>query len=333
MALSTRRRQRRRNRWLFLGVLLSLAVLALNAALSARSDGPGRRLAQLAYLDEVRPEVERSTALGADVAQVRNNATTLGRDGVTRRLRRVDREARAVLSAVKGLDPPPELSTVHAELITTMALRSRAATAIARSLETALGTAPPDAAIDALARAGGEMVASDRIYEVFLDSLPRLADTPAPLMPPSQWVAEPDLWRPAEVAAFVATLRSSATLAPVHDVRVVTVRTDPAPVATDGGAAVVPMPKVLRLEIVVANTGNEAERYVPVVATLTGPGGQVDTARDFVDLAPGQRRSLRLAGLRPVAAGPSSLLVTIGPVDGEENGADNVSGLSLVLRG
>ncbi|MEO6121757.1 MAG: hypothetical protein ABIW46_09465, partial [Acidimicrobiales bacterium] len=62
--------------------------------------------------------------------------------------------------------------------------------------------------------------------------------------------------------------------------------------------------------------------------------GQLDTARDFVDLAAGQRRSLSLAGLRPPPAGGRvTLTVTIGPVDGETPGEDNRWSRPVLLRG
>ncbi|MGH9165624.1 MAG: hypothetical protein ACRDZW_08960, partial [Acidimicrobiales bacterium] len=83
-----------------------------------------------------------------------------------------------------------------------------------------------------------------------------------------------------------------------------------------------------------ANAGNAAEKSVPVVATLQGPAVEVDTARDTVDLAPGQRRSLTLGGLRPAQSGGTSVLsVTVGPVAGESDTADNQRLLPIVLRG
>ncbi|HZQ27778.1 MAG TPA: hypothetical protein VFA94_08770, partial [Acidimicrobiales bacterium] len=97
MALGTRRRRRRRPWWLLFAVLLSLVVVLVNAAVSARSKGPSRRLAELAYLDQVRPFVERSTEQGAELQQVRTDAAKLGRAGVSRRLDRVTADADAVL--------------------------------------------------------------------------------------------------------------------------------------------------------------------------------------------------------------------------------------------
>lgn len=332
MALAPRRRRRRRPRWLLLGILATVAVFLVNGAVSG-SDSPSRRLAQLTYLDEVRPQIDQSTAQGASIAQVRADAVHLGRRAVTRSLERVSREADAVVAAVRRADPPPPLETAHSILLATVAIRARVASAAADGMRSAFTEGPVDPAVDALTRAGEEMLAADRTYGVFVDALPRPEGVTSPLLPASAWASEPQLWSRPELAAFVTSIRSSTTLTAVHDVGVLTVVTDPVAVATEGNASVLPLVGSLRLDIVVANTGNAAEKGVPVVATLIGPAGEVDTARDFVDLEPGQRRSVPLGGLRPIPGGPSTLTVIVGPVEGEMSIPDNERSMGLLLRG
>ena len=332
MALAPRRRGRRQPRWLLLGVVLSLAVLAVNATWSARSKGPGRRLAELAYLDRVRPHVDQSTTLGAEVAQVRSDAVRLGRDGVKRRLDRVARQAGEVLAGVQAEEPPPALATAHSLLVAAMAVRAKAVSAFEDALLQVSGRQPPASAIDSLVRAGEDIVAADRTYQVFLESLPRRSSD-GPLMPASRWADDSAVWSRPELVAFVGAVRSSVASTSIRDVAVVVVTTEPAAVATEAGASVLPLTRALRLEAVVANVGNQPERRVPVVATLRGPAGKVDTARDFVDLAPAQRRVVTLGGLQPVAGPPSTLNVVVGPVAEEGSVADNGFSMSLLLRG
>ena len=332
MALAPRRRRRRRPRWLLVGILATVAVLLVSAAFSG-SESPSRRLAQLAYLDAVRPHIDQSTAQGASIAEIRTDAIALGRQGVTRRLARVSREADVALAGVRDADPPSSLETAHTILVATFAIRARVAAAATAGMEGAYTEGPPEPAVDVLVSAGEEMVAADRTYRVFVDALPQPEGVTAPLVPASAWASEPQLWSRPELAAFVASIRSSAAPTAVHDVGVLTVSTDPVAVATEGNASVLPLVRTLRLDIVVANTGNAPEKGVPVVATLIGPAGEVDTARDFVDLDPGQRRSVPLGGLRPVPGGPSTLTVVIGPVEGEASIPDNERSVGLVLRG
>src|SRR3954447_18372839 len=127
MALAGRRPSRRRRRWIALGVVLTVAVLAVEAAVSSRSDGPARRQAALAYLDGVRPLVERSNQQGADLADVRANAISLGRVGIGRRLDRVSRDADNVLRESGKLAPPATLREANELLLATFAIRSKAA--------------------------------------------------------------------------------------------------------------------------------------------------------------------------------------------------------------
>ena len=334
MALASRRRARRKPRWLLIGALLTLAVVTVNATLSARSKEPGRRLAQLSYLDRVRPYVEQSTAQGAEIALVRSDAVKLGREGVRRKLDRVARQAQEVLASVQREEPPDALSTSHSLLVASMAVRAKAIASLRDALGRLTARQSPASSIDELAGAGEDIVAADRTYQVFLDSLPASPEgVMERVMPPSRWTEDAALWSRAELVAFAGAFRASAAPGSVRDVAVVVVTTDPAAVASEGGSSVLPLTKGLKLEAVVANVGNEIERRVPVVATLRSPTGKVDSARDFVDLAPAQRRVVTLGGLQPAAGPPSTLSVVVGPVADEGSIVDNGFTMSLLVRG
>lgn len=332
MAFAPRRRRRRRSRLVVVGLLLSLVAVLINAGYSSDSRGPSKRLAKLAYVDQVRPHVERSTLQGADVDQVRSEATKLGRNGIRRKLDRVRRDALVELRAVTALDPPQELRTNHSLLVSTMVLRARASSAMAKALVEALGSGPSEGPVDDLVEAGQDLMAADQSYRTFVALVGGAAGTRR-VLPESKWVLEPSDWDRPAMTAFVAALRAAAITTPVHDVSLLTFTVDPKPVGSEAGSAVLPLVKTLRVEVIVANIGNAPEKAVPVVVTLTGPAGEVDTAREFVDLAPGQRRSVAVGGLRPVPGGPSSLGVVVGPVDGEDGLAGNERSMSVLVRG
>lgn len=334
MAVGARRAGPRRPRWIRIGLLLSLVVLTVNAAVSAGSKGPAPRLVALSYLDQVRPQIERSTEQGIVLAQMRERAAELGREGVRRRLAQLRTEAEDLLASVRRTEPPETLSTAHSLLVAAMAVRVRAVTDLDRAVDQALGgSSSPRSVRDVLSDVSDAIVAADQTYRVFLDSLPHPGRLRSPPMPASRWADESNLWSAPELGALVSAIRSGVTDEVVHDVSVVVVRTDPAAVASEAGAAVLPLVRALRVEVVVANTGNQRERQVPVIATLDSPGGGADSARDFVDLAPGQRRVVTLAGLRPAPGPPSNLSVVIGPVQGEGAIADNGFAMAVVYRG
>ena len=54
--------------------------------------------------------------------------------------------------------------------------------------------------------------------------------------------------------------------------------------------------------------------------------------RDFVDLSPGQRRTVSLGGLRPEPNQSTTLTVKIEAAPGETNLADNTRSITFVMQ-
>jgi len=75
--------------------------------------------------------------------------------------------------------------------------------------------------------------------------------------------------------------------------------------------------------MVVQNVGNQTERNVTITALLSSTGGATQSLRDFIDLAPGQLRAVTLQSMHPVAGQDGTLSVTVQPVPGETNQANN----------
>jgi hypothetical protein len=329
MALDGRRPRRRGRRWVLLAFVLTLVVLAVNAAVSSKSSAPVRAQETLGYLDSVRPLIERSTQQGADIADARVNATTLGRDGVLGRIDRVQRDSANVLADVRKVKATGNVSEANDLLLAALAIRAQAVTALRQGLGDALGTAPPATAVSELVNAGRSMAAGDEAYQLFLGALPKTTEA----LPPSQWAADTETWTQPALTVLVSSLRNSFSQTPVHDVQVMLVTVEPASVGIDAGNAVLPPAKNLRVSIVVANIGNDTERHVTVSATLSPAAiGPTDTARDFVDLAPGQRRTVVLGTLRPATGPPSAVVARIDPVPGETSVADNEKTFNFVMR-
>lgn len=323
-----RSRRVRRRRWIVVGIVASALVLAINAVAQSQGREAALRLETISYLDNVRPEVERSNSLGAELADLRARATELGRATVSERLQRVGVEALAGVRAVEEVSPPAQLRTNHSLLVAALAIRARSADTIRRTIGEALNPgSPPPPATD-LVRATEDLRSADRSYELFREALPDDEDM---AMPRSAWLDGEPL-SPEEASAFVSTLRSAGSLAPIRDVAVVTIAMDPAAVGSEGPAAIIPPSPTLQLQVVVANVGNDAIRQLPVVAAVAAPNGDVDTARQFVDLEPGQRATVTIGGLRLASQAANELRVTAGPVDGEATLSDNERRRTLLVR-
>lgn len=320
-----RRPNRRFPRLIFFAVVATLVVLAVNSIVSTSAEGPDPAMV---FADHVRPAVDRSTRQAMALEDLRASAGTLGRDGLKRGVDRLLRESRALVATVEAAPAEGDLRKTQGLLLTSLTTRQEALEALAATLAGAFESGPPEEAVDRLVDVGGDLAVSDRAYELFVADLPKAARDS---MPESVWLPDPTRFDRPEMAAFVGTLRASASLAPVRDVTVLTVTTDPAPVGMDGPVnRVLPVSKSLRLQVVVANAGNLTEKRVPVEAVVTSQGG-LDTARQFVDLAPGQRATVTLA-LRPSPVGVLELKVRAGPLESEGSLSDNEQVSSYVMR-
>lgn len=319
------RRSRALRLFVFAAVLTGL-VLVVNAIVRNTGGGPDPRLT---YLDTVRPMALRSAETGAQLTDVKDRAGSLASDALARRLAEIETDARRTARQIRAVEPPEVMRADHGLLVTAAEVRADAVERFGEVLRSAVTpAADPAEAVDGLARVGDELVVADKAYALFVE---RAAKAASPAMPPGAWVQAQD-WAPPELSAFVATLRASQALAPIADVGVITFTTEPDAIAVEGDALVVPLMRPgLRMTVVVVNMGNQRQRQVTVEIAVTAADGSTDTARNFVDLDPGQRATVEVGNVALVA-GPASLTVRLAPVEGETNLADNEQTRQIVVR-
>ena len=308
----------RRRRLLVFAVAVTGIVVALMAN-SAASTHPIASEAVQAYLDQVRPGVQRSTEDGADFTDIRNSASKLGRDGVDRRIDRLASSVDTTLTSIDSLTPPQSLRVAHAYLVASLGVRLKAVRAARGAFDQALtlGAGPDQglaAAVQALVGVGQDVGLGDRAMGLFTGALPSKVDVPTA----GPWLAAPADWEPSAVNLFVVSLRAAVSVTPVHDLALVAFQTDPPAVSVQDGAEIIPAGKPVSVSIVVQNVGNQPERNVEVDVVLTLGGGVTQRLRDFVDLAPAQRRAVGpLVALHPPAGSSGTLTVSVLPVPGE----------------
>ncbi len=323
--------RQRRARVLVIATVLSLFALGVNAI--ANGGGRDKKLEQMSYLDEVRPLIADSSKQGADLLAIRDNASDLGRPGTRRRLNQVVKETQTTLDALKRARVPNAVDAAHSLLIATLQLRVIGATSVAQDMIDALSAQAPAEVVDRLVISGRNLIAADQTYKAFREQVATtLAKGAAEAVAPSVWVPEPEQWEAPELTAFVNILKANSSVAPVVDVATILVKTTPAAVGKDGEKLLLPKTGSVRLEVVVANIGNVAQKRVTVTASLqAASGGLPDVARDFVDLSPGKRRALTFRGLKSIP-GDAVLTVTIGPLTGETSTDDNTITTPLVIH-
>lgn len=328
MVVADRRPRRSRSlRLLVFAAVLTFAVLIVNAIARNTGGGPDPRLT---YLDVVRPIALRSMQNGGDLNDLKTRAGTLESDALERRLKAVEKEARAIADAVRAVEAPEEVRADHGLLVTATEVRADAIERFEAVLREAVG---PDAdaadAVEGLVAVGDELVVADKAYALFVE---RAAKGAEPSMPPGEWIGKTEDWARPELAAFLATLRAGQALAPVVDVGIITFTTDPDAVGVEAEALVIPLTRPgLGMSVVVANMGNQRLRQVTVEIAVASADGTSDTARNFVDLDPGQRATVEVGNVRLVP-GPATLTVRVVPVEGETSLADNEQSRGIIVR-
>jgi len=309
--------------------VLSLVALGVHAIAGGTRD---EKLRQLGYLDDVRPLIADSTAQGADLASLRDSAADLGRPGIRRRLDHIVNGARATLQAAKDLDAPAGVGEAHSLLVATLELRVLGASAASKAMVDALGNQPKPSVVDRLVDAGKNLTAADQAYHAFTDVVTStMAKGTSSAVAPSAWVPDGTQWEEPELTAFVNILKANSTVSPIVDVATLLVETTPTAVGMDGPRLLLPKTTTVKLDVVVANIGNQPQKHVAVVASLSVNNGPPDVATNYVDLSPGKRQAIGVRGLR-ASPGDAVLTVTIGPLGGETSTVDNTKTLQLSIH-
>ena len=320
-------------RWLAIGVVITLLVLLIDASLHSRSPNPGQQLAAGEWVDRVLPVVSESNTEGVRLEQLWPNALTMKAPEVIAQVDQIAAGAAGAYKAVVALRPPVELAGAAGLLEACLLARSQAATALQSAFHLALtqssvsqpsvsqpSASQPSASQPAGAgdpassvqTAGNDLQVSDQAYRLFLSSLPHLGVT----MPPSVWLSNPAPYQPASSVVFLASLRNHGSASAVHQVTIYAVSTTPSPVTTQGGTEVLPDAKAITVTIVVADTGNQFESNLTVVASISPASGS-SSAKDFVNLVPGQAHTiLNLGPLDPPQGVTVTLTVTVTPPAG-----------------
>jgi len=327
---------RRRRLALLVGLaaLLTAVVLVAEASASSR---PNANEAVQAYLDEVRPGVQQSASQGADFADVRAQALTLGPNGITRRLQRLMGEVRTTLVSIETLSPPASLRVAQAYLVAALGVRLKAVTEALPAMEAALTKDPSssdggvESAVAQLYTMSQDLGLGDRAFDLFLGALPQGASMPAN----QPWIADQSQWSTVELTAFVDRLRSSASATPVHDVAVLAFQTDPGMVSVEpDGTEIIPASSSTSVSMVLENVGNQPEDNFTVYVYFTPDGAKSPTRflRDFPSLAPGETRAITLRPLPTEPGMTGRLDVTVLPLPGETDLTNNTLTVRVTFK-
>jgi hypothetical protein len=332
MALGTRpaRAARRGGRpWLFFALLATVLVIVVNAAMSARSPAPARQEAEQSYLDQALPAIQQSSQQGLDINDVLAQALSLSPGTIANHINEDVSQSEQTMNTVEKLDPPPAMKVAQALLVAALDIRTTGTKALGQAIGTALSGQPTTTGVNALANVGLDFQAADRAYSLFQQAMPRQG---VPI-PNSVWVTNAGSYSTATLTVFVNSLRAHGSLTPISDVSVILVTSNPAPVNLVNGVQILPIAHTLSLQIVVADIGNQPEANLMVTASIAPSSiGPTQNVRQFVDLAPGQTRTVDLGGLHLLADQVTTLTARIDTVPGETDITDNSKVITMEMQ-
>ncbi len=293
-----------------------MLVLLIDASLHSRSAAPQEQLSAARWVDRVLPVVAASTEEGQQLAAIWAQGLTMSASTLSSDLNQIEAGAASAYHQVETLHPPSTLLGAAGLLQAALLARRDAATAVAQAL---LGQISPDAtgsgpAVSAIEGAVNDMVVGDRAYQLFAQSMPRGSAT----LPPSVWAGDLAPYKTQTLAVFLASLRNAVSTAPVHEIKIFAVSTTPAPVTSrsHGNVEVLPDATAMTLTVVIADTGNQEEKGLTLTASISSSNG-TSSVRDFLDLQPGQARTIvGLGPLNPAQGVDVTLTVTVTPPAG-----------------
>jgi hypothetical protein len=283
-------------------MVLSAAVVILavtSVTQISHTSGPYRRTVDRGYAALARPLVAQSNATGVALLAFLHDASSLGRLTFFSDLDSFASDASSLRRQYGAITPPDPSSATGCA--TAMAKRAAAVSTLRAALErvlggsTGLGVVDEGGASASVGSVGTELQSADASWATCRRALRRAPGSA--LVPTSTWVRDPAVFTGA--GNLVSALVGSHSLAPVHQIVVLAVVTDPSPVVT-GSTLVTPATTSVGAQVVLANQGNVDEVGVELgwEVTLLGATASPVVVQRTIDLGAGRSTTMTLPALK-----------------------------------
>jgi hypothetical protein len=299
-------------------VVITLLVLLVDASLHSRSVTTAEDLAAGTWIDRVLPVIATSTTEGQQLEQLWANGLHLSGPTIAGQLQQLTAGSTAAYRDVIKLRPPDILAGQSGLLEACLLARSEATAAlqaafspiVTASSSTSPGVAQQNA-IAAIHTAGNDLQVGDQAYAMFVRTMPSSVGVH---MPASTWVTDSTPYQTQTAQVFLTSLQNAIVPTPVHQLKIYSVTTTPAPVSAQGAVQVLPDATTMNVTVVVADVGNQAEANLTVTAAISPPTSGSSSVRDFLNLVPGQAYTIDQMGpLNPPQGTDFTLVITVTP--------------------
>lgn len=333
-SLSAPTAARRRN--LRTVTVVAVAVIAALLVWRACTAGPS---ATAEYVDRVRPLVQESNKVGADLRGIATELPTFTREVLDERLDSLERTSSDLVGRALENKARADARDLEALLISALELRAWGIKNFRRGVANALEGVPAEQVEAELQNAFQIVAAGDRSYQLFAErARQRLVESQETKVevPESQFMRDSP-YGGDRLSQFVRTLRSQPRLAPIHNIAVAQITTRPSATSKlSGDVDLLPASSSFAVVVTVSNDGNLPERDVVVKVRMTSEVRPEPQERQQVipSLEPGGKKTLTFTDLEPSRnQTKNTVTVFVDPVTDEKRTDDNRKDYSFAMRG
>ncbi|HEU4462630.1 MAG TPA: CARDB domain-containing protein, partial [Solirubrobacterales bacterium] len=244
-----------------------------------------------------------------------------------------DRSAMDTYAArIDDLGAPGDMSSAQGNLELTYALRAGAMNEIAEKMNTALGDAGAEKAVEGIARQMQKLLAADVVYEQVVrpevDGVLAnngISDSDLPkdtFLPDEKWLDETEIGE----ALGAISGNTSGDVSGVHGTELSGVTVNETELV-EGAPATISAEEGVELEVSVLNSGEATESGVGVAVTFEG-----NTIKGEIDELPVGETGTAVIPLTPTPSGEVTLEVVVEAVPGENITENNEATYTLVVE-
>jgi len=318
---------------LILALAAFIVVVVLIVVLATSLGGNDETADYQLYMNNVESIVERSDAIGEQMAALLAEPGDTTRKEIQTRLDQAIATSQTLEAQAAALEVPQEMldGNIHQIFVLVMHFRSEGLTDLKPSLMNALELQDVEVPSEQISHALRYLTNSDFLYaEVFkpeATDILSIKDLENVTVPDTQFLSDPDLASKARVQEMLAVLKSTGNLQAVHGVELSKVIATPDDEEiTDGKTFNLTSSDELAFLVTVENQGNMAEKDVPVVITLVSSDTTEaqEVSASIPELKPKEVLTVTVKGLNPTSYGEVAVLkVVAGPVTDEKYTENN----------
>lgn len=284
--------------------------------------------------------IQRSAAIGTKFDNLRNGIADLTRDEVSTKMSQMESDCKEVAEDAGKVEVPTRAEDIHPLMVLSFNLRTGGVADFKTSILEVLDDKSTDDTPTTMSQGLMDLLVSDESLERFRSSLEnklKKANLSFEKVADSRYVPNVEDAMSANVREYIDALTGTSTGDEIHGVAVVGLSTSPArDDSTSSGVSILPYSDTFTVKVAVENQGNQTEREIPVVVTLTvdPEGTPQKKTQKITRLNAGETATLVFEGLTPATGTDkvNDVEVTAGPVKNEKKTDNNTMELEFVMR-